>query len=364
MNNNSELLSVLRLANTENVGPITYRQLLQKFGTAEAALDAIPRIAASGGKKELKIPSQQWAELQLEKASELGVKLVTLEDSEYPTFLKSIEAAPPVLYLKGKLDLLFKPSISMVGSRNASLNGIKFTQELSEDLGSKGYAVVSGLAMGIDAAAHKGALETGTIAVLGCGVDCVYPKENEALQHEIAEQGLLMSEFSLGVAPISHHFPRRNRIIAALTLGCVVVEARANSGSMITARNAADYGRDVFAVPGFPYDPRSEGPNQLLTDGATLVRGVEDILEHITHNPLVVKEFDPKKYFPQPSAITVSMANMKGKVTDLISTAPIDIDSIVQHTQLPVPYVWDVILELEISGKVERLSGNKVVLKI
>lgn len=363
-NKNNNLIHVLRLANAENIGAITYRHLVQKFGSAEAALEALPKIAANGGKKELNVPSVDWAKAEIERAHAAGVEIVDIDSSNYPSLLKIIDAALPVLYLKGDRSLLFKKSLAIVGSRNASLNGIKFTKELAGSLGANHYAVVSGLALGIDTAAHLGGLLSGTIAVLGCGVDCVYPKENADLQQTLSEKGLLVSEFAMGVSPLSYHFPRRNRIIAALSLGVIIVEAKVNSGSMITARYAADYGREVFAVPGFPYDPRSEGPNQLIVEGAGLVRTADDILQNITAHPPVIKEFDPKKYFPQPGPLTQAMAEMKEKVTSLISTTPIDIDSIVQHTQLPVPYVWDIILELEISGKVERLSGNKVVLKI
>lgn len=251
-----ELIDWIRLIGSENVGPSTFRYLLRRYGSAREALSALPSIAQRGGKlNEIAIPDLRYAEDQLERAEHENVKILTWDDSEYPTCLKSIDSSPPILYLKGRYPLILRSSFAIVGSRNASLNGIKFTQEVSCDLGKTGLNIVSGLALGIDTAAHKGALDTGTIAVLGGGIDSVYPKENANLQALIAEQGLLISEFPFGTAPAAHHFPRRNRIIAALSHGILVVEARHQSGSMITANYAAEFGRDIFAYQISPMTP-------------------------------------------------------------------------------------------------------------
>jgi DNA processing protein len=356
----SELINWIRLIGTENVGSSTFRHLLQRYGSASEALKMLPIISKE---KRPNIPGVKFAEEQLQKAHAQNVKILTWDDPEYPTYLKAIDSAPPILYIKGNYKLLFNQNFAIVGSRNASLNGIKFTRDVSSDLGASNLNIVSGLALGIDAAAHQGALDTGTIAVLGGGIDTIYPKENAGLHTLIGEQGLLISEFPFGTSTTAHHFPRRNRIIAGLSSGVLVVEARHQSGSMITANYANDFGRDVFAVPGFPYDPRSEGPNQLIMNGAYLARNAADIIAHLSIHMDLVKAFDPKKYFPTPGPEVRGLAEMKSKILDLLSTTPTDIDSIIQHTGLSPAYVWDVILELELSGKLERLTGNKVSLK-
>lgn len=360
----SELLNWIRLIGSENVGSSTFRYLLRRYGSSEEALEALPEIARRGGKKgEIIIPDLRFAEEQLQKAELYQVKIITWDDPEYPSCLKSIDTAPPVIYVLGNCQLLLKNNFAIVGSRNASLNGMKITREISYDLGSSGLNIVSGLALGIDTAAHKGAIETGTVAVLGGGIDVVYPKENASLQTLISEQGLLISEFPFGTAPVAHHFPRRNRIIAGLSKGVLVVEARHQSGSMITANYATEFGRDIFAIPSFPYDPRSEGPNKLIMDGAYLVRNAGDILTQLSIHMDMVKAFDPKEYFPNPGPEVRGLAEMKSKILDLLSTAPVDVDAIVRHTELSPAYVWDILLELELSGKLERHKGNRVSLK-
>ena len=359
-----ELIDWIRLIGSENVGPSTFRYLLRRYGAAGEALKALPEIAKRGGKlSDVVIPEIRFAEDQLRNAEQNNVKLLTWDDSEYPTCLKSIESSPPVIYAKGDFALIFRTNFAIVGSRNASLNGIKFTQHISSELGNAGLNIVSGLALGIDTAAHKGALETGTIAVLGGGLDSIYPKENANLQTLIAEQGLLVSEFPFGTTPSAHHFPRRNRIIAALSRGVLVVEARHQSGSMITANYAAEFGRDIFAVPNFPYDPRSEGPNKLIIDGANLVRNAEDILSHISICLDTIRAFDPKEYFPNPGPEVRGLSEMKTKILNLLSATPVDVDNIIRHTELPPAYVWDVLLEFELSGRLVRHSSNKVSFK-
>jgi DNA processing protein len=357
------LIDWIRLINSENIGPITFRHLLKRYGSAAEALKALPGIAKRGGKQAIKIPDEIFAKNQIQQADNCSGFILALEDPEYPSCLKAIESAPPVLYVKGNKELLFNKNFGIVGSRNASLNGIKFTRELSEALGKAGLNIISGLAVGIDTAAHQGALETGTIAVLGGGLDVVYPKENKDLQNVISEQGILITEFPFNTPPSAHHFPRRNRIIAALSMGVLVVEARYQSGSMITAMYANEFGRDIFAVPGFPYDPRSEGPNKLISEGAYLVRNVLDIINNLPVTLEVAQAFDPKEYFPIPGPEVRGLTDMKSKIIELLSSSPIDIDFIIRHTELSPAYVWDVILELELSDKLERHGGNKVSLK-
>lgn len=363
MADHAQLIDWIRLSCTENVGPVTFRYLLKRYGSASRALNALPEIAKRNG-KDLNIPDIKFAQDQINMAEQTKAEILILEDAEYPTYLKAIEAAPPVLYLKGRKELLFGQCLAIVGSRNASLNGMNFTKGLSVELGKAGINIVSGLALGIDTAAHEGALTYGTIAVLGGGLDVSYPKENTKLQVAIGEEGLLISEFPFKTPPIASHFPRRNRIIAGLSIGVAVVEARAQSGSMITAAYANEFGRDVFAVPGFPYDPRSHGPNNLIRDGAILTRDARDILSNLPSHINTVNALDPKDYFPNPGPEVKGLAEMKAKIMDLISTSPVDVDLIIRHTQLSSIYVWDVILELELSGKLERHSGNKVSLKV
>jgi len=357
------LIDWIRLIGAENIGPSTFRHLLKRYGSAAEALKALPEIVKRAGKETIRIPDIDFAKEQIQHAKKHSAVILTWEDSEYPSYLKAIDSAPPVLYLKGNYKLLFNPVFGIVGSRNASLNGMKFTRDLTESLGRTGLSIVSGLAIGIDAAAHQGALETGTIAVLGGGGDVVYPKENANLQKDIENKGLLISEFPFGTSPAAHHFPRRNRIIAGLSTGVLVVEARQQSGSIITAMYANEFGREVFAVPGFPYDPRSEGPNKLITEGACLVRSASDILNNLSINLDRANAFDPKEYFPIPGPEVRGLTGMKSKITELLSSSPIEVDAIIRHTELSPAYVWDVILELELSGKLERHSGNKVSLK-
>lgn len=359
-----QLRDWIRLINTENVGPITFKHLVRRYGSPSEALKVLPDISLRGGKKDLKIPSTEFGDAEILRCQHEGGKLITWNDPIYPAQLKYIEQAPPVLYAKGNLDVLLKPIIGVVGSRNASLNGMKFTRDLCQQLGNSGAVIVSGLALGIDTAAHQGSLETGTIAVLGGGIDVVYPQDNKALQAQISEKGCLMSEFPMGTPPAAGNFPRRNRIIAGLSRGVIVVEALRKSGSMITAEYASDYGRDLFAVPGFPYDPRSEGPNQLIVDGAYPVRHAEDVLNNISVSIDCAEEFDPKDYFPEPGPEVRGLAEMREKIMDLLSSTPIEIDEVIRHTHLTPGYVWELLLELELSGKIERHPGNKVSLKL
>ncbi len=279
----AERVAWLRLIRTENVGPITFMQLLRRFGTAAAALDALPELARRGGRtRPIRICPRAEALREIETTAAAGARLVARGEPDYPQVLATLDDAPPVLALKGEAGLGHRPAVAVVGARNASALGIRFARQIAAELAGRGLIVASGLARGIDRAAHEGALAAGTaggtIAVLGAGIDVAYPAENAELQARIGEEGLLVAEMPTGTQPKPAHFPRRNRIIAGLALGTLVVEAALQSGSLITARLALEQGREVFAVPGSPLDPRCRGTNDLIRQGATLAEGADDVL--------------------------------------------------------------------------------------
>ncbi|OAN54688.1 DNA processing protein DprA [Paramagnetospirillum marisnigri] len=275
----SERLDWLRLIRSENVGPRTFNRLLERFGSAARALDALPDLARKGGlRRGITIGAKSEAERELAAAEAIGLCYLATIEPGYPRWLAAVEDAPPLLTVLGNPSLLAKPMVAMVGARNASLNGRNFARRLAADLGHAGLVVSSGLARGIDTAAHQGALASGTVAVMAGGADVVYPPENRELWQAVVDTGAVVSEMPPGTQPQASHFPRRNRIISGLSLGVVVVEANARSGSLITARFAAEQGREVFAVPGSPLDPRAAGPNDLIRHGATLTEGVDDVM--------------------------------------------------------------------------------------
>ena len=280
----ADAVARLRLIRSENVGPVTYRQLIARFGTAGAALDALPDLARRGGGKSPKICDTATAERELDVLQGFGAGAIFIGTPEYPQLLAQTESAPPVVAAKGKAELLERPAVAMVGARNASAAAVRFARGLAADLADAGFVVVSGLARGIDAAAHEGALAGGTIAVIAGGIDICYPPETADLQRRLGgsdagSQGLVVAEMAFGTQPQARHFPRRNRIIAGLCAGTVVVEGAVRSGSLITARLAAEAGREVMAIPGSPLDPRAQGCNQLIREGATLVQSAADIIE-------------------------------------------------------------------------------------
>ncbi|MEO0400192.1 MAG: DNA-processing protein DprA [Pseudomonadota bacterium] len=275
----AERLDWLQLIRTQSIGPVTFRRLVAKYGDAGAALEALPSLAASAGrKKPFVIASRDSVEAELAAADAIGAQAIALIEPHYPAILATIADPPPILYALGHVSLFEKPAVALVGARNASAVGRKLAADFARGLGEGGYAVVSGLARGIDGAAHQAALETGTIAVVAGGVDVIYPPEHADLTHEIARAGLVISERPPGTQPTSRDFPRRNRLISGLSRGVVVVEAAARSGTLITARMAAEQGREVFAAPGSPLDPRCKGSNNLIRDGATLAETAEDII--------------------------------------------------------------------------------------
>jgi DNA processing protein len=351
----------LRLIRSENIGPVTYFQLLARFGTAAGALAAIPDLAARGGGRGPRLASRAAVEREIEAVARLGARYLFLGHGAYPPLLAEMETAPPALIVRGDSALLEKPCVAIVGARNASAAACRFARGLAQKLGEAGTAIVSGLARGIDTAAHDGSLETGTIAVVAGGIDVFYPPENEARQRAIAARGLLVSEQPPGTEPHARHFPSRNRIIAGLAQGTVVVEAAPRSGSLITARLAAEAGREVMAVPGSPLDPRAQGCNQLIRDGATLVQNAEDVLEAVS--PLRLRPFRQKELDFAPADVPSDVPDdARSAVAGLLNGTPVPVDEIVRQAGLPPAAVQTVLLELELAGRLDRHAGGKVSL--
>jgi DNA processing protein len=349
----------LRLARSRNIGPITYAQLLARFGTAEAALDAIPELARRGGGRVPKLAGADRIAAEMERVAVLGAGYLIVGHAPYPELLAQIPTAPPVLIAKGRRELLAKPTIAMVGARNASAAARKIARELAHELGSHGYCIASGLARGIDTAAHNGAFETGTIAVIAGGIDVFYPPENETLQREIGEQGLVIAEQPPGSEPKARHFPYRNRIIAGLGSGTIVVEAAPKSGSLITARQANEFGRDVMAVPGSPLDPRARGCNQLIRDGATLIQNAENV--QATLQPFGDASVrQPARKFVGNSVSADVDAEVRREIYDLLGPVPIAVDELIRQTEIGLPVIQTIILELELAGRLQRHGGGKV----
>lgn len=364
----AERFDWLRLIRSENVGPRTFARLLDRFGSAGAALAALPDLARKGGaRRPIRVCPKADAEGEMEATQRLGARLLGVAEPGYPPWLAALDDAPPLLCVLGDASVLARPMVAMVGARNASLNGRNFARRLAADLGRAGFCVASGMARGIDTAAHQGALASGTVAVLAGGVDVVYPPENTELWREIAGAGAVVSEMPVGTQPQASHFPRRNRIISGLSLGVVVVEANARSGSLITARFAADQGREVFAVPGSPMDPRAAGPNDLIRHGATLTEGiadVTDVLGDLLRRPLAE---DKRAGFrglrpAEPDAGEVETA--RAAVAEALGPAPVTVDEIIRQCQLSPSMVSWVLLEIELAGRLERHPGNRVSLLV
>jgi DNA processing protein len=351
----------LRLIRSENIGPVTYFQLIARFGSASAALAAIPDLAARGGGRAPKLVSRAAVEREIAEVARLGARYLFLGQGLYPSLLAELETAPPALVAKGDFSLLDRTGVAVVGARNASAAACRFARQLAQDLGGAGAVVISGLARGIDSAAHDGALDTGTIAVVAGGIDVVYPPENEARQRAIAERGLLVAEQPPGTEPRARHFPYRNRIIAGLAHGTVVVEAAPRSGSLITARCAAEAGREVMAVPGSPLDPRAQGCNQLIREGATLVQNAADVMEAI--DPLRIRPFrQPERSYAAEEASADADVGARRTVTSLLNGTPVPVDELIRQSELPPATVQTVLLELELAGRLERHAGGKVSL--
>lgn len=406
----SERLARMRLARSANVGPVTFRKLIERFGSARNAIDALPDIIArTGGKRQIVLATREDTIAEIDQARACDAKPVIIGDPEYPAMLATIEDAPPYFYALGRVELLTRPTIGIVGARNASANGCGFARRLSAALCEAGYVVASGMARGIDGAVHDACLQVankvgGTVAVLGGGVDVVYPREHADLYRKLCENGCVISEMPPGLNPQARHFPRRNRIISGLSHGIVVVEAGRNSGSLITARFAGEQGRDVFAVPGSPTDPRAAGPNSLIRDGAILCDSVDVILdalrvslqnnhlrEGIHHFAIdsrativngqsddfsdITKsiERDTRTGTIDDSSESVDNQEETGvndrsrnegrgteDVLELLSTSPLLIDQLIRASGMPADVISTMLIELELAGRVERHPGNRV----
>ena len=368
-----ERLDWLRLTRTETVGPITFYALLRRFGSAQAALDALPRLARRGEHgNPIAAPSRAEAEAEMAAITRLGGGFVCWGEPLYPAALAAIDDAPPLLAVLGAPELLQRPMVAVVGARNASANGRRFARDLAAALGESGLVVVSGMARGIDAAAHLGALPTGTAAVVAGGIEIVYPEENRGLYEALRRQGAVLGEMPLGTEPQARHFPRRNRIISGMARGVVVVEAAARSGSLITARFALEQGREVFAVPGSPLDPRSRGANDLIRHGATLTETADDVLSQLA--PVLRDQPPPRPSRPAPIAPLPQLVaapapppgdadGMTELILERLGPTPVAVDELVRQCQLSAAVIATLLLELELAGTIERHPGNLVSLR-
>jgi DNA processing protein len=355
-----DLLDRLRLIRSANIGPVTYFQLLRRFGTASAALDAIPGLAARVGGKAPVLADLREVAREIETVERLGARYLFVGQGLYPPLLAEIDTAPPALIVRGDLTQLDRPMIGIVGARNASAAACRFARGLAQELAREGVTVVSGLARGIDTAAHLGSIDGGTVGVIASGIDIAYPPENRDLQEDIATRGVLIAEQPPGREPLARHFPYRNRIIAGMSLGTIVVEAAPKSGSLITARLAAEAGREVMAVPGSPLDPRAQGCNQLIRDGAILIQSAADVLETI--RPISGRVAQRSIAYHAEQMSRDPSDTERTAIIDLLGHAPVPIDEVVRQSGLPPASVQMVLLELELAGRLERHAGGRVSL--
>jgi DNA processing protein len=374
-----ERLDWLRLSRTESIGPVTFYALLRRFGSPRAALEALPRLGRRGEQgRPIMPPTRAAAEAEAAAIGRAGARLVCWGEPSYPEALAAVDDAPPLLSVLGRGDLLQRPIVAVVGARNASAGGRRFARDLAAGLGEGGLVVASGMARGIDAAAHLGALEHGTVAVVAGGINVVYPEENRGLYDAIRRQGTVVGEMPLGTEPQARHFPRRNRIISGMALGVVVVEAAARSGSLITARFALEQGREVFAVPGSPLDPRARGANDLLRHGATLTETAEDVLSQLRpamRSALPLRREPAPHPGPLPASgereniapPAVSEPAEQEAMLDLVvarlGPTPVPVDELVRQCHLSAALVATLLLELELAGTIERHPGNLVSLR-
>lgn len=355
-----EKIACIRLIRTRNIGPMTFRLLMQRYGTARDALEAVPKLAKRGGRNI--IPASRSSAIAELKANEAAnANLIFKGSDDYPARLAQYDDAPPILSVRGNIHLFHRPMIAIVGARNASINAQRHAESLAEALSNEGYVIVSGLARGIDTSVHNGALRGGTVAVIAGGIDIVYPAENKDLHQAIAEQGAIIAEMPPGTKPTQRHFPTRNRIIASMSLGVVVVEAAARSGSLITAREAGERGAEVMAIPGSPLDPRASGCNRLIRDGATLIQNHHDIIEALSVRTPIE---EPKASEPIPihseQGSEEDMASTRSTILNGLSAEPIEIDELLRWCKTTPAIVYAVILELEIAGHLLRHHGNRV----
>lgn len=353
-----EAFARIRLLRSPNIGPVSYRQLIARFGNAVAALEALPNLAAKGNKAYRPVAEQRVAE-EIAAVRRAGARYLFHDSQEYPQLLAESDGAPPILTVRGDTAIASRPCVAIVGARNSSAGAVKLAREFGSALAEAGVTVVSGLARGIDGAAHEGALAGGnTIGVIASGIDIAYPPEHAAMQERVASEGLLIAEQPPATEPLARHFPARNRIIAGLAAGTLVVEAAPKSGSLITARLAGEMGREVMAIPGSPLDSRSHGCNQLIRDGAILVQSPDDVLE-------LLSGFDgaPRSTFREfeKSGFTYEEAEAEpAEISDLLTTAPVSVDELIRQSGASVSAVQLALLEIEITGRLMRHAGGRV----
>ncbi|MGI9461278.1 MAG: DNA-processing protein DprA [Alphaproteobacteria bacterium] len=358
-------LAWLRLSRCPTIGPIAFRKLLKKYGSAEKAVEALPHITSS---RNIAIPSLADIEKEWENLEKIGGKFLFLFDKNYPNLLAKIADAPPILSVLGNEHLLHQDSFAIVGARESSLSGEKLAKRFSEVIAQKGYILLSGMAKGIDAAVHRGALKTGTVAILAGGVDNIYPRENEKLYQEIKQVGCIISETKFGGLPLAKLFPKRNRIISGLSLGMLVIEAALRSGTLITARYALEQGRELFAVPGSPLDQRMRGCNFLIKNGAHITETPDDILPILEKSTLGAKEDDILPFNdtnePDENFQAEDIDKAKNLIRKNLTTAPTNLDDILQNWDMPRGLFYQALLEMELSGEIEHVQGNNYALSI
>lgn len=360
-----ETLDWLQLIRTPNIGPVTFHRLIAKYGTASDALAALPELSRKAGRKTpFKASDRADAERELKRADKHGVRIIAACDEDYPQALKAIPDHPPVLYVRGHLSLFEKPGIAIIGARNASGVGRKIARMLATDLGEAGYTIVSGLARGIDGAAHAASLSSGTIAVVAGGVDVIYPPEHDTLTENIASQGAVISECRMGATPTARDFPKRNRLISGLSRGVIVVEAAARSGTLLTANFALDHGREVFAVPGSPLDPRCQGANRLIRDGATLVESAQDVIDALAAQTGGMNDtgrdlFDWAEADGLDEPDPVEMVTLRKQLLEILSFTPLHRDEIRREVDAPPGIVADILLDLVLSGEAAEHPGGR-----
>lgn len=364
-----DLLDQLRLIRSPRIGPVSFYRLVAQHGSASAALEALPKLAAAAGARSYQTASPASAEAELMAGQKAGARLVSRQEAAYPQALAVQNDAPPLLWLKGDGGLLQRPILAIVGARNASAIGLRMAQMLARDLGQRGYCILSGLARGIDAAAHKAALETGTIAVYAGGIDICYPEAHEALGARIGAQGLCLSEHPPRQIPQTHHFPQRNRLVAGLAQAVIVVEAAARSGSLITARLALDLGREVMAVPGHPFDARAWGANHLIREGAVLVRGAEDVIAALAQPPAPAPRPAEAPTLPphagddapMPARDLRRLGLLHQQILQRLCHAPVTQDQLIRDLGLPAENLSAALTKMELAGEVQRRSGGFVL---
>lgn len=349
----------LRLIRSPRIGPVTYRALLARFGSAGEALRAVPDLARRGGGQAMTLADPAVVAREADRVAQLGAAYLFADEAGYPPLLGEVDNAPVALIWRGDLSLMTRRCVGMVGARNASAAACRFARMLAGDLVREGVVVVSGLARGVDTAAHLGAMDGGTIGVIASGIDIAFPPENKELQEEVATRGLLLAEHPPGTEPLARHFPARNRIIAGLSLGTVVVEAAPRSGSLITARLANEMGREVMAVPGSPLDPRAQGCNGLIRDGATLIQSAADVIEAIGPLDARMVRQDARPYAAAPVDADITEP-ARAAVFALLSPAPVPVDEIIRQSGLSPAEVHTALLELELAGRLDRYAGGRV----